>query len=87
MDIFGESTVGNGGGVDAGEDDDDAAGGAPKPQFCRKESRVIDPVLDPGRLRELTEEWHEQCAVCEVAGKIARGHWHWSECNRMLTID
>jgi superfamily II DNA helicase RecQ len=83
-DIFGEITVGNGNGVDAGEDDDDdAAGGAPKPQFWRKESRVIDPVPDPGRLRELTEKWHEQCAVRKVAGKIARGHRHWSECDRV----
>ena len=35
------------------------------------------------RLRELTDNWHEQCAVCKASGKIARGHRHWSACTRM----
>ncbi len=93
-DIFGEGTVGNGDDVDAGDtgeddnddDDDDEAAvarGTPKQRYWGRESRMIDPVLDPKRLRELTDEWHEQCAACKVTGKIARGHRHWSECNRV----
>jgi hypothetical protein len=48
--------------------------------YWRKESRVIGSVLDPDRLRELSDEWRGQCAVCKVNGRIARGHRHWSDC-------
>jgi hypothetical protein len=37
-------------------------------------------VLDPARLREMTDKWIERCAVCKVNGKVARGHRYWSDC-------
>lgn len=83
--VFGECNVGSGENGNAGEaedDDDNTSGGAPRQRYWRRESRLIEAVLDPKRMRELTEEWHEQCAVCKVTGKIARGHWHWTECSR-----
>lgn len=45
-----------------------------------REARVVGSVLEPDRLRELSDEWKEQCAVCKVNGRIARGHRHWSDC-------
>jgi len=61
-------------------DDDDEAELYSQQHYWRKESRVIGSVLDPDRLRELSDEWKEQCAVCKVNGRIARGHRHWSGC-------
>lgn len=78
-DVFGECNVGSGG---EGNDSDNTAGGDPRQPYWRRESRPIEAVLDPKHMRELTEEWYEQCAVCKVAGKIARGHRHWTECSR-----
>jgi superfamily II DNA helicase RecQ len=57
-----------------------AAGHSLQRRRWRKEPRVMGSDLDPARLRELTDEWSEQCAVCKVNGKIARGHRHWSDC-------
>jgi superfamily II DNA helicase RecQ len=94
-DVLGDYMDGNGddagaGGDDKGnednEDDNDVAQVAPTQRYWRRQSRVIESVLDPNRLRELTDEWHEQCAVCKASGKIARGHRHWSECSRMQGV-
>jgi hypothetical protein len=59
---------------------DDEAEGYSQQHYWREEGRVMGAVLDPDRLRELGDEWKEQCAVCKVKGKIARGHRHWSDC-------
>jgi hypothetical protein len=61
-------------------DNDDEAELHSQQHYWRKESRVIGSVLDPDRLRELSDEWRGQCAVCKVNGRIARGHRHWSDC-------
>lgn len=82
-DVFGSGDDGNAGGEEGDDgDDDNTAGGGPRQRYWRRESRLIEAVLDPKRMRELTEEWHEQCAVCKVSGKIARGHRHWTDCKR-----
>lgn len=94
-DVFDEFTEGNGDGADEGgdneggeekEEENDVAEAAPAQRYWRRQSRVIESVLDPNRLRELTDEWHEQCAVCKASGKIARGHGHWSACTRMQGV-
>jgi hypothetical protein len=89
-DVSGEFTVGNGDGADEGdernEEENDVAEAARTQRYWRRESRVIGSVLDPNRLRELTDNWHEQCAVCKASGKIARGHRHWSACSRMQDV-
>jgi hypothetical protein len=61
-------------------DNNDEAGLYLQQHYWRKESRVIGSVLDPDRLRELSDEWKEQCVVCKVNGRIARGHRYWSSC-------
>jgi len=56
------------------------AGHSPQRHRWKKGPRAIGSVLDPARLRELTDEWIGRCAVCKVQGEIARGHQHWSDC-------
>jgi hypothetical protein len=80
--VFGGYTDGNGDDADAcrdnggSEDDNNVAEVAPMQRYWRRQSRVIETVLDPNRLRELMDEWQEQCAVCKASGKIARDHRH-----------
>ncbi|KAG6064360.1 hypothetical protein E4U32_000281 [Claviceps aff. humidiphila group G2b] len=50
-----------------------------------KEPRFMlhPPNLDLTHMRQLTNDWSEQCVVCKVNGKIAQNHRHWSLCDSM----
>jgi len=43
--------------------------------------RVMGAALDVEELRQMIDGWKEQCVLCKVQGRIARGHRWWSDCN------
>ena len=46
----------------------------------RAEPRLMGAVLDVEELREMIDGWKEQCVLCRMQGRIARGHRRWSDC-------
>jgi len=43
--------------------------------------RVMGAALDVEELRQMIDGWKEQCVLCKIQGRIARGHRWWSDCN------
>ncbi|KAK0926478.1 hypothetical protein LTR29_017851 [Friedmanniomyces endolithicus] len=50
-----------------------------------QEFRAMGAGLDTGSLRHLIDGWKEQCVICKIRGRIARGHRHWSQCDGRVT--